>query len=433
MTSDSATEPHPGPPFGPHSRRDQIATVVAMYVGYATFMMLRMAPTVASAAIYEDKSLGVDVAVWGRIVAAGIWGSVLGKLICGYAADRFGGRRTFAWGLLATSLCIGLFGVARTEWQFQAAFFLALAARAAGWPAMARLIGNWFTPAHYGRVWGVVSTSSRVGTLTATLGLGSLLVLVTWREMLWLSAALGLVATVALVMTLRERPGAPNGASIDASGSARDETPLAESLSFIFSSPRFWLMAVSQMGLAILWDFLLMVPLYLKQTLGLSAAEASRAASAIPFGSLISVLAGGYLFDKLSRRATAAVMGLLLTIASVCVFLFLRMPTSGLSVDVVGMLSLWLLFTFGLCVSPCYYIPMSVFSMEFDSPRSGLVISLLDALSFVATATFYYYGGSLAKQSWSLFLSVLLAVSIWSAISLVVFLLNEARRRPSVE
>jgi hypothetical protein len=101
----------------------------------------------------------------------------------------------------------------------------------------------------------------------------------------------------------------------------------------------------------------------------------------------------------------------------------------GIGIMLLLWFSLGLLFVFGLCVSPCYYIPMSVFSIEFGGPHSGFLIALLDALSFVATAIFYYRGGAIAEQSWSLFLTVLVAISIWSAVMTFFFMLGEARRQ----
>src|SRR6516164_11578082 len=64
----------------------QIVVVAAMYVGYAMFMVLRMIPTVAGAAIRQDPALGINLEVWGKILAVGTWGAVVGKIICGYAA-----------------------------------------------------------------------------------------------------------------------------------------------------------------------------------------------------------------------------------------------------------------------------------------------------------------------------------------------------------
>ena len=183
------------------------------------------------------------------------------------------------------------------------------------------------------------------------------------------------------------------------------------------------------MGLAILWDFLTFVPIYLKETLAISSANAVMASSAFPFGSFISVLVGGYVFDKLPREKMAFVMGGLLFVATLCIAAFYFMPTFELEKQTLVYLSLTLLFVFGLCVSPCYYLPMSVFSIEFGGPHSGFLIALLDALGFAAFAVFSYFGGTLAEASWEAFLLVLLAVSVWSLCTTFFFLRTDARAR----
>ena len=71
-------------------RPQQAQVVGAMYVGYAMFMVLRMVPAVAGTSITGDASLDVGVGDWGRILAMGTIGAVVGKFIGGYAADRFG-------------------------------------------------------------------------------------------------------------------------------------------------------------------------------------------------------------------------------------------------------------------------------------------------------------------------------------------------------
>jgi sugar phosphate permease len=422
-------------PFARDRLRQQIITIASMYVGYALFMVLRMIPSVAEVAIRKDPSLGMDLEVWGRVLFVGNCGAVIGKMICGYSADKYGGKLTFTVGLFLASLFVGMFGFVSDVWLFGAAYFLALMAKSAGWPSMARIIINWFKPDQYGRVWGILSTSSRVGTLAATFGMASLLVWMSWRGMLWIAAGLGIVTAIAFAFLLKEQPAATSTAA-DASGQALKKSPphpldgttVFEAIPRILQSRQFWLITGSLMGLGILWDFLLMVPLFLQDTLRLSDSDASWAASAFPLGSLISVLVGGYVFDKLSRGATAWVMGLLLAIATGCLAAFLMMPNFMLGMGSALWISLGLLFVFGLCVSPCYYIPMSVFSIEFGGPHSGFLIALLDALSFSATGVFYFYGGSLAKQSWSLFLTILVAISVWSVLTTFVFLKGEARR-----
>jgi MFS transporter, OPA family, sugar phosphate sensor protein UhpC len=199
---------------------------------------------------------------------------------------------------------------------------------------------------------------------------------------------------------------------------------LLQALPRFFTSLRFWLISCSLMGLTILWDYLLVVPHYLHDIFGLEPAQASRAASAIPLGSLLSVLVGGFVFDRLDRKTMGIVMAALLTVATGCL---LVLTTFGTGTNVT-LVVLPLLFLFGLCVSPCYYIPCSVFSIDFDGRHSGFLVSILDAIGFAATATFYVFGTALAKRSgWSIFLYVLAGVGAWSLVTTYFFMLREGR------
>jgi hypothetical protein len=98
--------------------------------------------------------------------------------------------------------------------------------------------------------------------------------------------------------------------------------------------------------------------------------------------------------------------GMNLIVAAGCILTFHLMSHFTISENAEIGLSLAILFAFGLCVSPCYYIPMSVFSIEFGGPHFGFLIALLEALAFGATAAFYYFVGELADESWTLFLFV---------------------------
>ncbi len=380
----------------------------------------------------------IDLIAWGKILAAGTFGSILGKFATGWLADRFGGKFTFVAGLLVTSLGVATFAVSRVAWLFGLALFIALFAKSAGWPSMAKLIGNWFRPNQYGRVWGILSTSSRIGTIVATLALGALLAWLSWSWVVAVGVGLGGVAILFCLLTLRERP--PEGSAAYGDREARgqepvqphflDGTTLPEALTLFFSNRRFWLITGSLSGLTILWDFLYWVPFLFKDTLDLSESDAVMATAAFPVGSLVSVLVGGFIFDKLSRGKMALVMGGLLTIATGCILAFCLMPGWGLEKEPKVYLSIGLIFVFGLCMSPCYYLPMSVFSIEFGGIHSGFLIALLDAIAFGGVFVFNYFGGSMVDAGgWNLFLGVLLGISVWSVLTTFLFLLGESRAR----
>lgn len=421
-------------------RRQQVTTIGTMYVGYAMSMVLRMIPTVAGTSIREEASLGIGLESWGKVLAAGTCGALAGKFLCGWAADKFGGKRTFTIALFVASLFVGLFAMSSSLIMFQATFFVTLMAQAAGWPSMTKIIVNWVAPKQYGRVWGILSTSSRVGTLTATFVLGSLLAWISWRGMLWIAATAGMCIAVFYAFAMKDKPDTAipdedsespaisTGSILSKIPHAFDGTTLLQALPHFFSSLRFWLISGSLMGLTILWDFLLMAPMYLQDTLGLNTAQASRAASAFPLGSLISVLIGGFVFDRLDRKTMARVMAGLLLTATGCLIVFATFPEWNLTGPPAMLVSLILLFVFGLCLSPCYYIPASVFSIDFGGPHSGFLVALLDAMGFAATAAFYYFGGGIAENhGWSAFLFVLAAVCLWSLFTTFFFMQREAR------
>ena len=420
-------------------RYHQGQVLVSMYAGYAMFMVLRMAPAPVSNAIIDDPALDIDIDDWGRILATGTVGAVIGKLVSGWAADRFGGRITFAVGLLVCSLGIAAFAVSTSLWMFQAAFFIALMAKSAGWPGMTRIIGKSFRPVEFGRVWGILSTSSRVGTIMATFGLGILVAMFSWPALLIIASGCGLVAAAAfnisqksaasrLAVLQAKTSDSKEPTSIRTTGHPLDGTTLPQAMGRFCVCGQFWLITGSLTALTVLWDFLLFLPVFLKDTVGMTDSGASMASSAFPFGSFISVLAGGFVFDQLSRRSTAWFMGTLLLAATGCIATFWSFQYMNLSDQAAVGISLVLLFVFGLCVAPCYYIPMSVFSIQFGGPHAGFLVALLDAIAFLVNAAFYWFAGGLAKHSWSLFLVVLGGIAMLSAILTFAFMLGEARR-----
>lgn len=419
--------------------RQRLVVVASMYVGYAMFMVLRMIPTVAGTSITGDESFGIDNTAWGRILAMGTVGAVLGKFVGGLSADKLGGRLTFTVGLVVTAIGVCAFAMSSTVVAFQASLFLALMAKSAGWPSMTKIIESTFPPEEYGRVWGVLATSSRVGTLVATFLLGGLLGRLSWQSLLLGTAIIGVGVAVAFFFSIKPSDPAaslksapPNEVGEADEPHRLDGTSLPQAVLSFFASKQFWLITLSLTALTIMWDFLLFVPLYLQQTMALTEAAASQTSSAFPLGSLISVLCGGYVFDRLSRRQTAWLMGLLLIVASACVLTFYAMPSLGLAGAQSVYLTIGLLFVFGLCVAPCYYIPMSVYSIEAGGPHSGFLVAKLDGLAFGVNAAFYYFaGGWTRNKDWGLFLLVLLGVCLLSAIMTLLFLLGEARLKTS--
>src|SRR5258708_37676061 len=90
------------PPSGGRAVRSVISITlvcfaVSMIDGFDTLMLLFVAPLLA-------KSLQIDHASLGRVFGAGFVGTVLGSLIVGPLADRFGRRQMLLLALAVTGI-----------------------------------------------------------------------------------------------------------------------------------------------------------------------------------------------------------------------------------------------------------------------------------------------------------------------------------------
>jgi len=426
-------------------RRLQASVVMSMYVGYAYFMVLRSAPGAVVTAIRTDT--GVTVEEWSRVLAVSTAGAVIGKFIGGILADTIGGGKTFTIGLLGCSLGIMAFGLSSTLAFFYTTFFMALMAKSFGWPAMTCVVGASFDSGEYGRVWGFLSTSSRFGALLATFGFGALIAVVSWQEVLLVAGGVGIGVAVlfgivyAFARTRLAASRSSRQADITQSAvliEAEDPshplfgTSLPQAVRRFALSPQFWLITISLTGMTIMWDFLQILSLFIQDTLRLSDSKAQMVAAAFPWGSLISVFASGFLFDSVSPRRMAWIMGGLLLLATGCVGTFyvmqFRSPPEGTAVGI----SVAILFLYGVAIAPCYYIPMSVFSIRFGGPHAGFLVALLDAIAFGFNAVFQWFGGKVADASWSNFLILLGTIAFIAAATMFAFMLGEARRYDKV-
>ena len=158
---------------------------------------------------------------------------------------------------------------------------------------------------------------------------------------------------------------------------------------------------------------------------------AAITSSAFPIGCLISVLVGGFVFDLLSKKAHVFVLSGMMVLAVVCIAVLLAIPKLGTTDTFSLWTALLSIMCFGLAIAPCYYIPMSVFSVDYGGKHCGVLVGIIDAVGYLAAMVFDFQGGAIADQAdgWHQFLVVLLAVSIVGSVTLSLFLILEYRSR----
>jgi sugar phosphate permease len=423
----------------------EVILLACMYGAYAVVNICRATVIIASPAMLDDPTLELDKTAWGAILGWGTAGTIIGKLATGIMADRLGGRKVFLFSLGLCMLATGMFGFMSKAFFFSVAFFVAMFAKAGAWPSMANLTGVWFQKSWRGRAWGIISSSSMSSWIFASLALGSLLLVMSWRWVIASSAVMTGAFAILLYFYLRQYPtdvGLEAIPSVDGDDDSNhpqqphhlDNATAGEALLNFLLCPRFWLICLSIMSMNILMVFQSFMPLYLKETFDLSSGMAGISSSVFPIGSMFSVLVGGFIFDNLTKKKRIYVLGgmMVLATASILILYLLNSP------EIPGNGTLWValsaIMMFGLMITPCYLIPMNVFSVDFGGKHCGFLVCLIDVAGYLASMAFEFLGGEIADRvnGWQQFLNVMLNFSIIGTITLTLFLTMDHRslRKP---
>ena len=424
------------PDGGPSQRRLRWELIIlgCMYAGYMAFILCRTAIYVASPAMVEDPALGLTKTMFGAILGWGTAGMVTGKLLGGVVADRFGGRTVFLLALSVTAAAAAGFAVAGGFALFCLLNFAMLLSAAAGWPAMSKLIAAWYEPDRYGKVWGVDlhELAPELGAVDPRAG--RLLLLTSWPNVFVAAAALTAAVIAAISLFLKSGPadvGMPPP-SAAAGGEAKphplDGTGLREALLHFARSGRVWLMCVSLMCTTVLMEVIGFLPLYLKETLKISPAQAATVSAVFPAGCLVALLAGGWVYDRVPRKTRALLLGGMLVFAALCLGALFAMGRASLAPETAFALTAAVLFLYGLSLAPAYYLPMSVFSIEFGGPHCGVLIGLIDAAGYAAAMLYQFCGGAIVDRpgGWQHMLVLLFTVSALATASTVWFAREDA-------
>jgi sugar phosphate permease len=418
--------------------RWEVLVLACMYAGYMGFILCRTAIYAASPAMVEDPALGLSKTIFGAVLGWGTAGMVTGKLLSGVVADRMGGRRVFLSALAITAATAAAFSLARNPLLFCLLNFTMLLAAAAGWPAMSKLIAAWYEPDRYGKVWGVVSTSSRLSSVLSTLLLGWLLARLRWSHIFLVAGAVTAAVAAVIFVFLRAGPEdvgltAPGPASADEQLPPHplDDSGLGQALLYFARISRVWLICLSLMCTTVMMEVIGFLPLYLRETLALSPGHAASASSVFPAGCFVALLAGGWLYDRVSRKGRVWLLGAMLTVAALCLVALLAMTRAALAPQTAFAATAIVLFLYGLTVAPAYYLPMSVFSIEFGGKHCGVLISLIDAMGYGAAMLYQFGGGAIvdAPGGWPRMLGLLLVTSVLATASTVWFAVQDAAHR----
>jgi MFS transporter, ACS family, hexuronate transporter len=372
---------------------------------------------------FYQSDLGLSRAQIGMFFTAFYLGMAALSFAAGWLADRLGVRAI----TLAGHLALGVFVIAAAfapsfAWAFTIFFFAGLGYSFLN-PASTRGVMEWFTREERATAMGIKQTGVPIGGVLTALVAPSLVLIAGWRESFAAMGALNLAFGFFFWSLWREPDDAPYAAPAHASTPHHRPAPAPfrarDLLSLSFGTA---LMLIGQMAL------ITYVPLYLKETRGLSPYWASQALALTQLGGMIGRVGWGVVSDRVFHGARKVVL-VLIGFISTALTLTLGILPGGASLWAV----LPLIFFAGVCLVGYQGVSYALTAEIAGHGRTGAALGLLITFNSVGTIIGTPLFGYLVDvtgtyaAAWSA-----LAAVILSGILAMLFFLEEPRTRADV-
>lgn len=391
----------------PHSAQErrlrfqQAKTIALLFGGYAACYFCRADLSVATPLLIDElgkHGMGHAEAIvrMGAITSFGVLAYALGKLFLGGLGDFWGGRVNFLIGLGGATLFTLLFASGAALPLFTFAWLGNRLTQSIAWAGLIKVSSKWFDFSSYGTVIGILSISYLIGDAIARQTMGLLIQQgFGWRALFYFAAAVAGVFFVANALLLRESrtqaghaEARPNPLNLFAEKDSRPES-LAALLRPLLQSRAFVLVCLLSLGCTIIREtFNTWTPVYLRDYLGYSMSNSAGMSAIFPGVGAVSVLATGWLSDRLgvNGRSLLLFLGLAATAATLLVLMSMRSSSAG------PLLPLVAIGTIAFCLLGPYSYLGGAFALDFGGKQAGAVSSgIIDGVG--------YLGGVLAGDS----------------------------------
>ena len=325
-------------------------------------------------------------------------------------ADRYGPRIV----LVGAGLGLGAacFGMAAATHIFL--FFIAFASlRALGQGSLSinciLLVNQWFV-SRRGRAVGLMTLGAMVSTALFPSFARFLIDSIDWRGAYAVLgvASIGLIVPVALIV-VRNRPEDmglfPDGSSQPPASETRQAAPRTRRLARVYSSPSFWLLALSLSSPSLITTGLMFHQASIFQEHGLGSTLAAGAFAVFSASSAVSSLAAGFVSDRIGPRvlvffsmatlvATLALAVVINSLFAAVVYVVMMGVSSGSYIIVHG--TIWAYYygrrglgrvqgpamTISVCASAVGPLPLAVFqNLTGTYTLAMMAMMILPALS----------------------------------------------------
>ncbi len=421
----------------PHLARWQRKTAISLFAGYAGYYICRSNLSVATPLILaEFADQGVTKTDIGFVASVGVGFYALGKISNGLLADQLGGRQLFLFGLFASVVCTLVFGVGAGITMFAATWAFNRFFQSMGWVALVKTASRWFPVSRHATIMAILSLSFLLGDAFARLYLGLFIwlgesftvleFLQDWRAVFFIAAATTMSIGLAIRLSLKSDPsevGADEPAANPVNvygedGQSSENVPLRERLLPLFSSPLFWMICLTNLGLTLVREtFNFWTPTFLVEVAELRAGDAAIGSLLFPLVGAVSAILGGTISDRLGGRHGRVMVPSVLCLTAALAVLAL--------VDLSGRptLALFLISTVSFFLIAPYSYLSGVMALDLGGKRaSSTVAGLSDSAGYLGAILSGQAVGVIAKRyGWSTAFGALSAVCALTAVMTIIY------------
>jgi sugar phosphate permease len=379
-------------------RRQQGLVLLLLFSGYAAYYFCRANLSVAMPLIADElhahgMDRGTALIRISEITSLGVLAYAAGKLLLTGFADLWGGRRAFLLGLAGAAGFTLLFAWGGGLPVFTIAWIGNRLTQSVGWAGLVKVCSRWFDFSSYGTIVGILSLSYLVGDAVARQSMGLLIEHGSgWRTVFVFAAAVAVLLWLLNFFFLRESraeaghaEARENPLNVFADASAPANT-IGSLLKRLLTNVPFLLVCALSFGCTVVREtFNTWTPTYLNQSAGYAVGRAASLSAIFPAVGAVSVLATGWLSDRLGAtgRSLILVIGLAATTIALA---FLGAVKTG---PVGAIVALILIGITAFCLLGPYSYLGGAMALDFGGKQAGASASgIIDGIG--------YLGGALA-------------------------------------
>lgn len=281
-----------------------------IFFGYAMFAYNRKAVSFAIPKLLEE---GIENEHLGLILSSQNLAYAISKFLGGIISDKLSSRVLFSSGLLVSGLAAVLFSSVNSVTLYTLTWFLNGLAQGVGWPAIAKLLKNWFEPSELGTWWSLASASANLSGCIAPFLASYIILNNGWRFSLVFVGILTVIAAVISFTFIVDSPQNSQAAGSPHKNKKKNDSEIKQSpskkkvdkkssgksnISVLLSSEFIWVISVCYLVASTIktcitdWS-----QLYLLQDCNQPSIVANSFVSSVEFGGFFGGIAAGYLSD----------------------------------------------------------------------------------------------------------------------------------------